>query len=433
MNWLLAGTWPRGGGSRHALRYSNRALLHADRSGDRRLRAAATARVVLMETWAGRSTPGLLARGVALERSVDRLWFYESPRLVRALLRLYQGRLDEARSAFEAALDETAAAGDEVGSVELRGRLVELELRAGGWQRASVHQSVADELGEQIGLEHLGRMTLFRKAMLEAHLGNVDAARAAGERGAELSEDSQHATYRLLNLGALGFLELSRGDAAAADGHLRPSLDWLLELDLALVPFPVGAYALEALVEVGELEQARRLLARFATESRALASPWGRALEAYLRGRLEAAAGDLPASLRFLARALDQHEAAPWPFERARTLLALGELQRRTKQKLAARQSLTAALATFDELGAAIWSARTRGALARISGRTRGGDELTATEQRVADLVATGRTNREVASALFIATRTVEWNLSKIYAKLGLRSRSELARRLAER
>jgi hypothetical protein len=156
MNWLLAGTWPRGGGSRHALRYSKRALLHADRSGDRRLRAAATARVALMETWAGRSTPGLLARGVALERSVDRLWFYESPRLVRALLRLYQGRLDEARSAFEAALDETAAAGDEVGSVELRGRLVELELRAGGWQRASVHQSIADELGEQIGLEHPG-------------------------------------------------------------------------------------------------------------------------------------------------------------------------------------------------------------------------------------------------------------------------------------
>ena len=142
-----------------------------------------------------------------------------------------------------------------------------------------------------------------------------------------------------------------------------------------------------------------------------------------LRGRLEAAAGDLPASLRFPTRALDQHEGAGWPFERARTLLALGELQRRTKQKRAGRQSLTAALATFDELGAAIWSARTRGALGadqRQNPRRR----LTATEQRVADLVATGRTNREVASAFFIATRTSSGTLSKIYAKLGLRSRS---------
>jgi DNA-binding NarL/FixJ family response regulator len=107
-------------------------------------------------------------------------------------------------------------------------------------------------------------------------------------------------------------------------------------------------------------------------------------------------------------------------------------VQRRAKRRRAARESLQAAVAILEEIGAAPWAQKARAELARIGGRARGGDELTATERRVAELVAEGRTNREVAAALFVTPRTVEWNLTKIYAKLHVRSRAELTRRLSE-
>ena len=80
----------------------------------------------------------------------------------------------------------------------------------------------------------------------------------------------------------------------------------------------------------------------------------------------------------------------------------------------------------FDELGAALWSARARDELARVGGRA-SAETLTATETQVAELIAAGRTYREAADALFISPKTVQWNLSKIYRKLGIRSRAELA------
>ena len=106
----------------------------------------------------------------------------------------------------------------------------------------------------------------------------------------------------------------------------------------------------------------------------------------------------------------------------------LGGVQRRLKRKAAARRSLEEALAILEATGAPLWAERARAELARIGGRTRAGG-LTPTEERVADLVAEGRSNKEVADALFVSVRTVEANLTRIYAKLGVRSRTELASR----
>jgi DNA-binding CsgD family transcriptional regulator len=110
-------------------------------------------------------------------------------------------------------------------------------------------------------------------------------------------------------------------------------------------------------------------------------------------------------------------------------LLALGTVRRRAKQKRAARDVLEAAESVFDAIGAAGWAANAKEEMARIGGRTRG-DGLTPSERRVADLVAQGRTNAEVAAALFLAERTVASHLTHVYAKLGIRSRTELARML---
>jgi DNA-binding CsgD family transcriptional regulator len=114
------------------------------------------------------------------------------------------------------------------------------------------------------------------------------------------------------------------------------------------------------------------------------------------------------------------------PFERARTQLLLGQLQRRHRRRDAAMVALQEALHTFDELGTAIWAEQVKAELARGGLGRRGSEALTATEERVAELAASGMTNRDVAAALFISPKTVEVNLSRIYRKLNIRSRAEL-------
>ena len=163
--------------------------------------------------------------------------------------------------------------------------------------------------------------------------------------------------------------------------------------------------------------------------ARRLGRGWVVAHATRCRGLVASARGDVDGALSLLADAVSQHESAGDPFGRGRALLALGVVRRRAKQKRAAREALEAAASAFDELGATGWAARTREELGRIGGRTRS-DGLTPSERRVADLVAQGRTNAEVAATLFLAERTVASHLTHIYAKLGVRSRTELARKL---
>jgi Bacterial regulatory proteins, luxR family len=89
-------------------------------------------------------------------------------------------------------------------------------------------------------------------------------------------------------------------------------------------------------------------------------------------------------------------------------LLAQGSAQRRARQRRAARETLERALATFEELGAALWAGKARAEVGRIGGRAPAGDGLTPSEPRIAELVAEGKTNREVAGILVVADRTVE-------------------------
>ena len=147
------------------------------------------------------------------------------------------------------------------------------------------------------------------------------------------------------------------------------------------------------------------------------------------RGLVAAARGDVEDALSLLERATIEHDAAGDPFGRARALLALGVIRRRARQKRPAREAIDAAIAGFETLGAAGWVDKARAELGQIGGRTQS-SRLTAAELRVAKLVAAGKTNREVAAALFLGERTVGGHLTRIYAKLGVRSRTELARKV---
>ena len=229
----------------------------------------------------------------------------------------------------------------------------------------------------------------------------------------------------------LGFVELSLGDAAAALPYLRRSYE--LRNDFVLEPgmrLELGDL-LEALIGVGELDEADVVLETWQQRADALDRAWALAILARSRGLLLAARGDLDGAFASFERALAEHARSTDPFHYARTLLALGRTQRRAKRRGAARTTLEDATARFEQLGAPLWAEQARAELARIGGRTASRGELTEAERRIAELVAEGQTNREVAAALFLTEHSVETALTRVYRKLGVRSRAELAHLLA--
>jgi len=203
-------------------------------------------------------------------------------------------------------------------------------------------------------------------------------------------------------------------------GVAEPLLDWS-------EPFQV-----ESLLALGELGRAKEALARLEGRGRRFPRLWIDVTLPRARGLVLGAEGDLLAAHAALER-LDRATASQLPFELGWALLARGQLLRRTKQRRAAATALSEALQIFERLGAPTWIERTRAELARVAPRRRAPDELTETERLVAELAATGLTNREVAKAAFVSTKTVEANLARVYRKLGIRSRAELGARIGAR
>jgi DNA-binding CsgD family transcriptional regulator len=173
-----------------------------------------------------------------------------------------------------------------------------------------------------------------------------------------------------------------------------------------------------------------RILDAWEADARRVSREWVLAHATRCRGLVAAAQGNVDHALDLLGHAVAEHEVVGDPFGKARALLALGTIRRRALQKRQARDSIEAAVEAFDSIGAAGWAQRARNELGRIGGRSRE-KGLSAAELRVARLVADGRTNREVAAALFLDERTVASHLTHIYAKLGFRSRTELTRHVA--
>jgi DNA-binding CsgD family transcriptional regulator len=228
----------------------------------------------------------------------------------------------------------------------------------------------------------------------------------------------------------LGFLELSLGDPGAALSQLGRSYE--LRSDFMLEPgqrLELGDF-LEALVGVGELDRADQVLATWQERAERLGRASTLAILGRSRGLLLAARGDLEGASASFEAALREHARTADPFQHARTLLALGATERRAKRRSDARTTLEAAQAVFERLGSPLWADKARAELGRIGGRSPSSGDLTESERRVAVLVAEGKTNREVATALFLGERTVASHLTHIYAKLDVRSRTELARRL---
>ena len=269
------------------------------------------------------------------------------------------------------------------------------------------------------------------KAAIEAATGKVQEARVDGPEALSVSERTGDRWNEIKARAALGFLELSLGDAAAAHGWLAPAVQMTERMDLREPgAFPFVPDEVEALVALGELESAERLTDRLDEQGRALDRPLALATAARCRGLVAGARGDLEEAAEHLQRSLREHARTQQPLELGRTLLVAGAVRRRMRQKKGARDLLQRALTTFDGLGAPLWSQRAQRELARIGGRAPTSTGLTPTEGQIASLVAEGRTNREVAEALFMSPHTVDANLRRIYRKFGIHSRTELAHKL---
>jgi DNA-binding CsgD family transcriptional regulator len=299
-----------------------------------------------------------------------------------------------------------------------------VEVWAGRWDLASEYARESHEISLQYGLE--GPPDFIVPGLVALHRGDLAAAREHARHAQRLGEghllSSHVAILAICELwdgrpaeAVAGFIDAEQ--TSDARGAHDPNWRWW------------RAEYSDALLRLGRIDEATALIRDWEAVATRLGRDWSLAHALRSRGVIAAARGDLVEAVDLLERAAERHDQLGDPFGRGRALLALGIVNLRTRQKRAARIALDAALATFEALGAASWATATRLELARVGGRTRIRG-LSPSEQRVAVLVAEGRTNREIASTLFLGERTVSSHLTNVYAKLGLRSRTELARHL---
>jgi DNA-binding CsgD family transcriptional regulator len=307
-----------------------------------------------------------------------------------------------------------------------------VELQAGDWDAAEAHARECREATDLGGLVGEESYACAIEALVAAHRGRADEARAAIARGLAAAEAAGTEPAALELRATLGFLELSLGrpeQAAAPLGAVRTGIERTDLREPAL--FRYHGDAIEVDVALGRRDDARAVIEEAERGARALDREWLRVVAARGRALLAAAEGDPAGAAAAATEAVAAAQHLGQPFEHARTLLVQGGIARRARQKAAARATLQQALASFEELGAVAFAERARGELARVGGRPHH-EGLTETEARIAELVAAGRSYREAADALFISPKTVQWNLSKVYRKLGIHSRAELPGRLAE-
>jgi DNA-binding CsgD family transcriptional regulator len=367
---------------------------------------------------------------LALERSLAQ-W----PRIAQAtwtsgLQLIWSGELARARRPLEEWREDLRAEEnpEEESALWL---LSLLEWRAGNWELAARHARNLLDVRTQFGREGDQPVSEWPAALIAAHRGQIEDARDRSERALAVAEAHGPRVALSGHRWVLGFIELSRGEPAKALEYLEsaweirdglrqrePGFQWEL------------ADTLEALIAVGELEQAETRLTPVEERARTLNRACAIAITTRCRALLLAARGDLTGAQAGFERSLAEHARSEDPFQHARTLLAYGAVQRRAKQRGAARATLEQTLAIFERLGSPLWAEQTRAELQRIGGRSPSRGELTEAESRIAALVAEGRTNREVAAALFVTEHTVERALTRAYRKLGVRSRTELAHRL---
>jgi DNA-binding CsgD family transcriptional regulator len=425
-----------GGDLRYCARHAAAGLALAQQAGDQALVRQARAEKLYNDFMLGGDL-ALEPDDMVSEREPERgpSAVEERPVTIVGLCLVRADRFDEARRMLERARQAAQDEGDESSQPVLLAYLTDLECWAGNWQAAERYATQSRDAGEQVDHRAWWVATCYARALIDAHLGRIDAARAAAADGLSAVATADGDDWAVMILrAALGFAELSAGNHSAAEASLSRAAGLAERIGLAEpAAWRFHANHIEALIHLGDLDRAEHVLTWLEGRGRATGRRWTLATAARCRGLLLAARGDTPGAVQALDEALGHHQHLAMPFELGRTLLITGQLQRRAKRKALARQHLEQALGMFESLPAATWAARARAELSRVGLRPAAPLELTATEERVAALAASGHTNRQVAAALFLSPRTVEDNLARVYRKLGVSSRAELGAAMTRR
>ena len=361
------------------------------------------------------NAPGEVLIGNGVDR-IEAVWLF------------WQGEVTAARKRLQGLLRLSEERGEEESYLSLRLHLCELELRSGRWDAAD---AIIGEWQRELPLVGYAASFLTRcHALLE--LGRGDA-----ERGGWLAIEAGRPLMRggrwnqLEASRALGLSQLLLGDPDAADS-LMSVWEQLRESGVGNPgTFPVGADLAEALTLGGREAEAALVAQELSDAASTQHHRWARAAAARAWGHVLLAQGEPEVSAHRFEEAAKLFGAMDLPLDHGRSLTALGVAHRRARELRAARTTLEAAAAALDGIGSAGWSEQARLELARLGGRRRT-EILTATEQQVAQLVRDGLANKQIAQRLVISTSTVEAHLTRIYRKLGVRSRMELVRMAAE-
>lgn len=419
------------GSAAEAAEHADAAVAAAETSEDSRRIAYALGVAAFVAVVSGNASyERPLRRALSLEHELETVdeW---SPSAVAAECRRLTGEVAESRHSYETVRRRAIEAGDATVEQWAAFGLAYAEMLSGSYARAAELADSVLDLSDQMHVMQIPARTLRahvhayvgdRRLARELVLENLAAARTAGEPMHEFSA-----------LNVLGFIEISEGDHAAAARTyelargLAGSLGARSSTVLCALLFEVEAAGGAGLAE--QSAEALDTFERLVPEQQPL---WLRNLALRARAALLAVRNDLPGARDALEAAVAKSDPQV-PFEAARTELAYGMVLRRMRQHTKGRAALTAAHATFESLGAHAWAARATDELARVPGRrTQDRGQLTEAERRIIEIVVAGRSNKEVAAALFLSVKTVEVTLTRVYRKLGVRSRTELAARLAD-
>ena len=350
--------------------------------------------------------------------------------ILTATAAVYADRPELAFTAWDVIHERATLRGDALLAAEFATYRTDLDLRVGNTERAteSLRHRWQHASQDQIraAYEHA------QAAFLRAIEGELDRGREEAARAVVLGADYPWLQAR--GHASLGFLELTADDPLAAARALVRAT----EADTDLLESRhgacwVGVDLVEALASSGRADEAQHALDRLQRQSDTWGDGWICAAVQRSRAHVLLCTGQAGAALEHAESAAAAYDALPYPLDRGRSLLLVGVLRRRLGRRRDARGALSTAVESFEAAGSPPWQARALDELGRLGGRPPSDGALTPSELPIADKVAAGMSNAEIATALHVSVRTVESHLTSIYRKLQVGSRTQLVRALAER
>lgn len=411
-----------------ALTSARDAVMCAERNGSDSLLSQALAMFVNTQFQLGRGVDeASLQKALELEDVTADVPIPFSASAINALMNAWTGQLNVAARQMAALRDRCVERGAEVDLMAVAAFCTLIEIWRGNFTEAAARADETMERAEQVGGSRAIAVSV--RGAVAAYAGREGDARADAAAALRIAEDRGSVRLAEWPVMTLGFLEVSLGRYEQALTALQPMLDgWRNLPGLEIMTASFLADAVEAMIALGRHSDAEPLIEALERNGARLSRRWMIAVGARCRSMWLAATGDVTRALTVAQDAIVEHGKVPMPFDCARTQLLLGQLQRRHRRKEAAMTTLRTALQAFEEMGTPLWADRARRELARVNIAPTRDMSLTHTEQRVAELAAAGKTNRDIAAALFVSPKTVEAHLSRIYRKLQIGSRAELGR-----